>query len=139
MYTYKGKNYEIFNEGKMKNPQTREWVDCIIYMPRERDTTLYVREKSEFLNRFKEVEKIPYHIQVMGKLYNISKTEGNISTGEIRKFHFVESDKGIHKTGDQVASMERIDNKDYDAIWVHLAQDYFKMIALFGPNEWTCQ
>jgi hypothetical protein len=54
LYEYKGKRYHIKLFAQMKNPQTREWEDCICYVQEETDMT-FVREKLEFLNLFKEV------------------------------------------------------------------------------------
>lgn len=134
MYTYKGNNYEVFKETKMKNSITGVWEDAVIYMA-QKDGKLYVRHKNEFYNKFKEVTKVPYHIQVMGVFVKVLSTEGNLATGEIRKFHFVESQKGSHKYGDQVTAMEFIDNEDYDALWIHIANDYFKMIGLWPSSH----
>lgn len=130
MYTYKGQKYEIFKEGRMKNPTSRIWEDAIIYIS-DKDGTLYVREKTEFYNLFKPIEKVPYHIEIMGVFVKVLSTEGNLSTGEIRKFHFAECSKGTFSFGKQVLAMEFIDNEDYDAIWIHIANDYFKMIGLW--------
>lgn len=61
--------YRILNERALfKDPTTREWRECIIYTPYEiynSDGTrtkvssveeqIYVREKEDFMNKFKEV------------------------------------------------------------------------------------
>jgi hypothetical protein len=137
MYKYKGNEYEVFKQVKMKNPETREWDDAIIYMDRKGD--LYVRERNDFLNKFKEVEEIPYHIKVMAKMFPIIKREGsdepNLSIGEIKKFKIAGQNETI-KMGHRVNSLEIIDNEDYGAIWVHVGNNYFKMIGLWP--ERTC-
>ena len=56
-YTYKGKHYQILSFGEMKNPQTRDWEKCVVYIQLENRNT-YVRNKEEFFNKFKE-----YHEQ----------------------------------------------------------------------------
>ena len=64
-----GNRYRILNERALfKDPSSREWRECIIYTPYEtynQDGTrtkvsnleeeIYVREKNEFYNKFKEV------------------------------------------------------------------------------------
>lgn len=63
-------HYEVLGEALMKNPQTREWQDCVIYRQYEAwdeetqtyrpiDTAeklMFVREKLDFQRKFKEVE-----------------------------------------------------------------------------------
>jgi len=51
------KKYKILAESKMKNPQTREWQDCVIYQQSngEVEPMTFVREKQEFLEKFSEV------------------------------------------------------------------------------------
>ena len=53
-YTYKGKHYQILSFGEMKNPQTRVWEECVIYIQLENRNT-YVRDKEEFFEKFKEI------------------------------------------------------------------------------------
>lgn len=55
-YTYKGKYYQIISYGEMKNPHTRNWEKCVIYIQLENRNT-YVRNKEEFFNKFKEENK----------------------------------------------------------------------------------
>ena len=52
-YTYKGKHYQVLSFGEMKNPHTRLWEDCVIYIQLENRKT-YVRNKEEFFEKFKE-------------------------------------------------------------------------------------
>lgn len=61
--------YRILNECALfKDPTTREWRECVIYTPYEThnldgtrtkvsglEETIYVREKEDFYNKFKEV------------------------------------------------------------------------------------
>ena len=130
LYTYKDNVYELMNNGQMKDSSTREWVEAVFY--RSVNTgKIYAREKIEFEKLFKPYEHIPYHIQALSKLYPVLDTEGNISKGEIRKFKFTDSDRGRMEKGKRVVSMEFIDNEDYDAIWIHVSNDYFKMIGLW--------
>jgi hypothetical protein len=64
VFDYKGEKYKVINELKMKHPTTREWVDAFLYTPIQRTLDLeeletpqlYVREKSEFLERFKKIK-----------------------------------------------------------------------------------
>lgn len=52
MYEYKGNYYRVTGKGKVKIGA--EWVDCIIYMLMDGHET-FVREKSDFINKFKKV------------------------------------------------------------------------------------
>lgn len=52
-YSHDGK-YRLLSEARMKNPETREWMDCIVYSEIV-SKCLYVREKSDFFDKFKEV------------------------------------------------------------------------------------
>jgi hypothetical protein len=78
----------------------------------------------------------PFHIQVIGKFYKPIDSESNLADGRIRHFQFVEDQRNIHRMGDRVTSTEMVDGKSHSAIWVHLAQDYFKLIGLW--LERTC-
>lgn len=52
-YTYKGKKYSVQRLVNLKHPVTRKWVDAVEYC--SWDTLIfYVREKQEFLERFKK-------------------------------------------------------------------------------------
>lgn len=44
--------YRIVDFCKMKNPTTREWVDCVVYRD-IRSYETYVREKIDFEYKFK--------------------------------------------------------------------------------------
>ena len=57
-YTYKGNIYFLRSEGKMKNPETREWEDAFIYSPVSDFKIMsvdYIREKNDFLKKFKKL------------------------------------------------------------------------------------
>lgn len=72
IYKYNGSGnlYKVIQEALMKNPQTRNWDECVIYrsyknlcengtyisVP-EDDILVFVREKSEFLTKFEEVNE----------------------------------------------------------------------------------
>jgi len=53
-FEYKGNEYLVLGEVKMKHPETREWVDAIRYHT-EGVNLEFVREKKEFLKLFKRV------------------------------------------------------------------------------------
>ena len=70
-YKYKGKTYYAYGDGgSVKNPVTGEWFPVVQYRPyytwvceetgesdtRENWDTLYLRERSDFINKF---EKVP--------------------------------------------------------------------------------
>ena len=53
IYKFKDRSYQVLGYGEMKNPRTRLWEDCIIYIQLENRKT-YVRNKEEFFEKFKE-------------------------------------------------------------------------------------
>lgn len=56
IFTYKGNIYRIVKESRSKHPDTREWYDTIIYTRADKTNgDWYVRERTEFFDRFKEV------------------------------------------------------------------------------------
>lgn len=132
MYTYKGNEYKV-NEGiKVKDPHTREWVEMITY--RDQNGQLYARDAVEFYQRFKYAVdiKIPYHISVMGKLFGKIKDEENITTGEIKRF--IVPPKTMKK-GQRITSDEYKGEDEYCALWVYIAQGYFKQIGLWKKDS----
>ena len=59
IYKFKetGNLYEVISfSAKMKNPITREWLDAVIYQSYNNENETWVREKSEFLERFENVK-----------------------------------------------------------------------------------
>lgn len=56
-YKYKGKLYLYVDTIKMKHPATRQWVDAVVYRdcndPRSGVEPKYVREKADFVKKFK--------------------------------------------------------------------------------------
>ena len=76
-YLHDGR-YRIVNEARMKNPETREWMDCIIYSNVD-NGSLYVREKDDFFEKFVEVvdskNKNPLQTQVGGNHYKDLKIQ----------------------------------------------------------------
>lgn len=48
--------YRLMDFCRMKNPTTREWVDAVIYR-NVRTYEMYVREKSDFVLKFKVYKK----------------------------------------------------------------------------------
>jgi hypothetical protein len=80
------------------------------------------------------MEKIPLYVRILAKLIPILEWDDgtNLSTGEIRKFNFIESQKNQHKFGSQVSSS----GDGYDYIWRHISDDYFKCIG--KSVERTC-
>jgi hypothetical protein len=56
-YSYKGVDYAVVEEVMMKHPANRQWVKAYKYINRDDPFTVYIREKSEFEERFtKEVD-----------------------------------------------------------------------------------
>ena len=59
IYIYKDRMYVVLDNCSMKDPTSREWLDAVIYSPLIGgiiQDVKYVREKLEFLKRFKEKE-----------------------------------------------------------------------------------
>ena len=57
IYEFKGKQYRIFAESKMKIDG--EWIDCIIYQTLyfNKDGWIWVRNSEEFFKLFKKVDE----------------------------------------------------------------------------------
>lgn len=51
MYTYKSKEYKIIREAQMKDTNSRDWYECIIYEQVETGL-VFVREGVDFYNKF---------------------------------------------------------------------------------------
>lgn len=51
-YPHDGK-YIVVSECRMKNPVHGEWIDGIIYKSVNDDKELFVREKKDFIKKFK--------------------------------------------------------------------------------------
>lgn len=58
VWTYKknGKKYKVISENaKMKEINTGEWIDCVIYAPLyENEFEMFSREKNDFYEKFKK-------------------------------------------------------------------------------------
>jgi hypothetical protein len=52
-YIYKGKKYSVQRLVKFKHPESRQWIEAVEYCDWDVLQT-YVREKKEFLERFKK-------------------------------------------------------------------------------------
>lgn len=52
-YEYKGNVYNYVGAGKFKD-STGKWIDAIIY---ERDNHMYMREITDFIDKFKRAEE----------------------------------------------------------------------------------
>jgi len=48
--------YVVRKELQMKHPTTRDWVDAVEYSDYYRSTCIYVREKSDFDEKFEVIE-----------------------------------------------------------------------------------
>lgn len=53
-YHYKGNDYYIQEYSAFKHPETRKWIDCVVYYS-AKDGRRWVREKEEFFKLFKLV------------------------------------------------------------------------------------
>ena len=56
VYTYRDKEYVVTNLCTMKDPYTRTWLDAVLYRNTSgHSNKVYVRQKGEFVQRFKLV------------------------------------------------------------------------------------
>ncbi len=53
-YTYKNKEYVLLYEANMKDPETREWHECVVYR-QEESGLVFVRESIDFYYKFELV------------------------------------------------------------------------------------
>ena len=53
IYKFKDRSYQVVGYWEMKNPHTRLWEDCVVYIQLENRNT-YVRNREEFFEKFKE-------------------------------------------------------------------------------------
>ena len=56
IYEYKGNRYCVENATAFKHPETREWIDALIYYSLK-DGRRWVREINEFKRLFTKVEE----------------------------------------------------------------------------------
>lgn len=56
IYSKTGNKYVVLGEAEFKHPENRNWIKSIMYSPVDNPNKVYVREKTEFLDRFKEEE-----------------------------------------------------------------------------------
>ena len=57
IYYYKGKEYRLVSEVKLKHPTTGEWIDAIQYLQRGNKEMSFVREKEDFIKKFEPYSK----------------------------------------------------------------------------------
>lgn len=104
-YLHDGR-YRIVNEARMKNPETREWMDCIIYSNVD-NGAIYVREKDDFFEKFVEVvdskNKNPLQTQVGGNHYKDFK---------IQPIEFIHANNLDFMTANVVKYVVRAKNKN---------------------------
>lgn len=78
---------------------------------------------------------IPVYVKILAKLLPILKSEGNISTGEIVKFNFTQSQKNTHSFGKQVVGSEG----GFEYIARHISNDWFKIVGKWPESPFSCQ
>lgn len=70
--------YRVVNKARMKNPETREWMDCVIYSDID-NGSIYVREMNDFFDKFIESaepqKNNPLQSQVGGTHYKDLKIQ----------------------------------------------------------------
>lgn len=81
------------------------------------------------------MKTIPLYVRILARLFPVSKTDGNVATGEIKKFNFVSSCKNTHHFGQQVVGCE----DGFDYIARHISDDYFKIVGKWPESPFTCQ
>lgn len=55
LFKFKGNEYAVTGEVKMKHPVTGEWIESYQYVNRSDPFTVYVREKNDFEAKFEKV------------------------------------------------------------------------------------
>jgi hypothetical protein len=56
----KGDRYYVLRIGKMENPTTQKWEECVVYCREDQSTVdIYVRSVKRFKERFVEVNWAP--------------------------------------------------------------------------------
>lgn len=66
-YEYKDNKYWIENSGKiikMKCPETRKWVNAVMYVADKQWADLYIREVEDFKKKFVRIEPIQPRLQL---------------------------------------------------------------------------
>lgn len=71
----------------------------------------------------------PVDIKILAKGIKVLEWRGNLAKGELKKFKFTESCKNKHEYNDQVVGMESENGDDYDCIWRHVKNDWFKLVG----------
>lgn len=70
--------YRVVNKARMKNPATREWMNCVIYSDID-NGSIYVREINDFFDKFIESvepqKNNPLQSQVGGTHYKYLKIQ----------------------------------------------------------------
>ena len=70
--------YRVVNKARMKHPETREWMDCVIYSDID-NGSIYVREMNDFFDKFIESaepqKNNPLQSQVGGTHYKDLKIQ----------------------------------------------------------------
>lgn len=52
-YVYKENIYEVVGPGKMKHPESGEWINAIIY--KNSDGEVFIRERIQFFSKFERL------------------------------------------------------------------------------------
>lgn len=65
----------------------------------------------------------------------LDKDDGNIATGEIKKFNFCRTCNNKFSFGDRITTS----TDGYSGIWVYIADNWFKQIGKYDEGPWSCQ
>lgn len=75
-------------------------------------------------------EAIPPKVKRTADIYPILyHIPGNVAAGEIKKFNFIDSCRNRTDIGKQILSQEYDPNREWDCIWIHVGEDFFKLIC----------
>lgn len=91
-----------------------------------------LRQDDYFSIENTDSDSIPFHIRKVGRLYPMLNYLDNQSHGQIKRFIFSSVIyRRAYKVGEHVWTEECSETKryTYNCIWVHLGNDYFKLIS----------
>lgn len=50
------KEYRVLNRCKLKRPDTRKWIDAVVYWEKSKPSELYSRELKDFVKCFENID-----------------------------------------------------------------------------------
>jgi hypothetical protein len=90
-----------------------------------------LRQDDYFTIEDTDSDALPFHIRQVGRMYPMLNYLDNESRGEIKRFVFTSTYRKTLPVGERVTTEHCSDSKNYvyHCIWVHLGNDYFKLVS----------